>query len=420
MKELHVALIGGPQYDGLLELLPAFERRTGYRLHIDVKLPHVELNARMAQDLGTENGRYDLISTHTKYCPAQAEHLRPLDDPSTPLRAGPSALPSVTGQVLVSADELADFVPRVLELCRVDGKLMQVPRNLDARLLFYRADLIGAPQTWDEAAAQMVQHKREGFYGFAFPGRHSGLFGTFYELLGMAGGDLFDADPSAGPRPEPAEGSGRGLRPTFNSEAGEWALAFLHRLHRTDRATPPDLTENWYYDEVSERFRKGDVLMIGDWPGFYGLYQKRETCAVFDQFDVAVYPAGPAGLRRSYAGGHSFAIPKAARDPEGGLVLAKYLTSPEVQFHEASVGGHTPVRVSVFEKVKAMQSGRDARRMAALEETINHYAMIPPKFARYPLVEDILWTGVQSAMTGERTPKEALALMEKQVEEVLI
>ena len=163
--------------------------------------------------------------------------------------------------------------------------------------------------------------------------------------------------------------------------------------------------------------------MIGEWPGYYGLYQKRETCAVFDQFDVAVYPAGPAGVRKSYAGGHSFAIPKAARDPEGGLVLAKYLTSPEVQWFEASVSGHTPVRKSVFEKMKTTHSGpgaeRDAKRMAALEETITHYAMIPPKFAKYPFIEDILWSGVQEAMTGKSTPKEVLLRMEKKVWEVL-
>jgi multiple sugar transport system substrate-binding protein len=392
MKELHLALISGPQYDGLLELLPAFEKQTGYHLHVDVRLPHVELNERMAKDLGTENGHYDLISTHTKYCPSQAEHLLSLEE-------------------LVNADELSDFVPRVLELCRFTNgadqtheKLMQLPRNFDARILFYRSDLISAPQTWDEAADQMVKHKRDGFYGFAFPGRHSGLFGTFYELLGMAGGDLFDAE----------------LNPIFNSEAGEWSLNYLHRLHSVDRVTPPDLLENWYYDEISDRFRDGDVLMVGDFPGFYGLYQKRETCAVFDQFDVAVYPAGPAGIRKSYAGGHSFAIPKAARDPEGGLALAKYLTSPEVQWHEANVGGHTPVRQSIFEKIKSTQSGRDARRMEALEETIMHYAMVPPKFAKYPLIEDILWSGVQEAMTGTHTAKEALLLMEKKVREVLI
>ena len=385
MKELHLALIGGPQYDGLLKCLPKFEEQTGYRLHVEVRLPHVELNERMVKDLGTEDGQYDLISTHTKYSPSQADHLLPLDE-------------------LVTADELNDFVPRVLDLCRIAGKLMQLPRNLDARLLFYRADLISAPQTWDEALAQMVKLKQENFYGFAFPGRHSGLFGTFYEMLGMAGGDLFDED----------------LKPIFSSDAGEWALDFLYRLHTVEQVTPPDLIDNWYYDEISDRFRHGDVLMIGEWPGFYGLYQKSNTCRVFDQFDVAVYPAGPAGLRRSYAGGHSLAIPKAARDPEAGLALAKYLTSPEVQWYEASTAGHTPVRQSVFENMKATLSGeRDAKRMAALEETIAHYAMIPPKFAKYPFIEDILWTGVQEAITGKQSPKESLRLMERKVEEVL-
>lgn len=55
MRELHVASIGGPQYDRLLELLGPFEQQTGYRVVVDVRLPHVELNARMAADLGTED-----------------------------------------------------------------------------------------------------------------------------------------------------------------------------------------------------------------------------------------------------------------------------------------------------------------------------------------------------------------------------
>jgi len=282
---------------------------------------------------------------------------------------------------------------------------MQLPRNFDARLLFFRADLISAPATWEDAAAQMVARRRPELHGFAFPGRQSGLFGTFYELLGSAGGDLFDAD----------------LRPIFNSDAGKWALAFLHRLHTVDRLTPPDLLDRWYYDDVSEGFRRGKVLMIGDWPGFYGLYQHAETCAVIDRFDVAPYPSGPAGLRRAYAGCHSFAIPKAARDLDGALDLLRYLVNEEVQSFEATTSGHTPVRRSMFERVKrTLPSGsRDARRMEALEETVTHYAMIPPKFARYPLVEDVLWVGVQRALTGISTPREALTMMEQQVREVL-
>src|SRR5437867_10291488 len=112
MRELHVALISGPQYDRLAQLLPAFERRHGYRVIVEVQLPHVELNARMAADLGTPNGRYDLISTHTKYAPSQAPHLRPLDD-------------------LITPEEQQDFFPRVMELCRLNGVVMQLPRNFD-------------------------------------------------------------------------------------------------------------------------------------------------------------------------------------------------------------------------------------------------------------------------------------------------
>ena len=161
--------------------------------------------------------------------------------------------------------------------------------------------------------------------------------------------------------------------------------------------------------------------MVGDWPGFYGLYKDPQTCAVIEQFDTAVYPAGPAGVRKSYAGCHSFAIPKAAPDVQGALLLLRYLISPEVQYVEASRSGHTPVRRTVFDRVKGElpEGSRDARRMAALERTIEHYAMIPPKFARYPMVEDILWSGVQQAITGAVTPQAALQAMERQVEEAL-
>ncbi len=58
--------------------------------------------------------------------------------------------------------------------------------------------------------------------------------------------------------------------------------------------------------------------------------------------------------------------------------------------------------------------------MAALEEAITHYVRIPPKFSKYPLIEDILWSGIQEAMTGKYTAKESLILMEKKVREVLL
>lgn len=119
--------------------------------------------------------------------------------------------------------ELNEFIPAVLEMSRVDGWLLSLPRNIDVRLLYYRCDLfedsseranfqqatgreLRVPETWEELAqiAKFFTRPPE-LYGFAFPGRDSGLFGTFFELVAMAGGKLFQPDL----RPEFVDPAGR-------------------------------------------------------------------------------------------------------------------------------------------------------------------------------------------------------------------
>src|SRR5213078_4061772 len=144
-----------------------------------------------------------------------------------------------------------DFLPQPLALAQINGALLQIPRNLDVRLLYYRRDLIDhAPRTWDELVETAAAVTTPGIYGFLFPGRDSGLFGTFYELLVSAGGQLFDAD----------------LRPAFDDAAGVWAADRLAELHHRRGLTPRELPA-WHYDEVSASFRRGEAAMVCDWPG---------------------------------------------------------------------------------------------------------------------------------------------------------
>ena len=147
-KQLDVAFIGGPQYDALYSRLPQFEQETGFTVNVCVQLPHPELNAHIDAVYTAGSARYDVISTHVKYAPAQQAWLLPLD-------------------TYFSDAELADFSPALLKHARVNGVLLQVPRNVDARILFYRRDLLTdpaeqarfqrqygrplrVPQTWDE------------------------------------------------------------------------------------------------------------------------------------------------------------------------------------------------------------------------------------------------------------------------------
>ena len=147
-RTVRALLVGGPMYDGLYERIPDFERKTGLRVEVLGRLPHPALNASIKVVFGAAFADIDLLSTHTKYAPSQAQWLSPIDD-------------------LVPAEDVADLLPRPAELSRIDGRLLQYPRNLDCRLLYYRRDLfddpalggefertrrrpLRVPETWDE------------------------------------------------------------------------------------------------------------------------------------------------------------------------------------------------------------------------------------------------------------------------------
>ncbi len=389
-KTVRALLVGGPMYDGLYERIPSFERETGQKVEVVARLPHPELNARVRRDFGgAGSADLDLLSTHTKYAPSQAQWLSPIDD-------------------VVAAADMADLLPRSAELARIDGRLLQLPRNLDCQLLYYRRDLFEddglrrdfertqkrpllPPDTWDELVELAIFLARPGVHGFLFPGRESGLFGKFYELLVAAGGELFDAS----------------LRPAFDSPAGYYAADRLAELHHRRKTTPEELP-HWHYDEVSAAYRRGEAAMVGDWPGSDYLYASAGHSTVAESTGLARLPGGFGGRRAAYAGCHSFAIPRGARNREGAAQLLRFLTSTESQLDEARRGA-LPVRRSAFDAMRA-EAGADARqsrRLQLLAET-SEDLIIPPRFAAYPECEEAIWRGVQKAMTGALPPKQAV------------
>jgi multiple sugar transport system substrate-binding protein len=372
-------------YDPLYERIPAFERESGLAVEVVVQAPHPELNAWVDRAFTAGDPDIDLLSTHTKYAPSQAQWLAPLDEAS-------------------EAEHIADLHPKPLELSRINGQLLQLPRNIDVRLLHYRRDLLetapvddaGPPKTWTELADRAAELTSSAVYGFVFPGRDSGLFGTFYELLVGAGGELFESGDSAGE-----------LRAAFDSPEGVWAASYLADLHLTRRVTPRELP-SWHYDEISAAFRAGKAAMVCDWPGSYHLYRESATCACTDSIGLAPLPAGPAGVSAAYGGCHSFAISSRAHNAAGGLSLLRYLTSFEAQIGEARLGS-IPCRLSAMEKARneAASHAVDAHRLGLLSDAVETM-IVPPRFSAYPRCEDAIWRAVQQAMTGERSPAEAV------------
>jgi hypothetical protein len=54
-----------------------------------------------------------------------------------------------------------------------------------------------------------------------------------------------------------------------------------------------------------------------------------------------------------------------------------------------------------------------------LEEVIAGHMLIPPKFARYPEVEEVLWRTVQRVMVNQLGVEEGLRLITEQIKQIV-
>jgi|GEM_PF-234895 len=419
---LRLALVGGPAYDPFNQRLFAIAADLGITIDIAATAPHQELNEIVAAAAAEGSLPFDLISTHIKYAPSQQHWLRPLDD-------------------LIDSSDLVTFMPATIELCRFEGALWQLPRNVDARLLHIRRDWfddeanryayaerfdreLRIPESWPEladiaaffssdsgAAGHRGPARRGGagagvpetqrpavsssaanIRGFAFPGRSSGLFGTFYELLVMEGGELLDAD----------------LEPVFDSPKGERALEYLRDLF-LNGSVPRDLP-NWHFDDVSAAFRDGMLAMVGDWPGYYGLHRDPAHSVAADSLAFARYPAGSTGKRKVYAGSHSFAITRDCRDVPAAFALLRAMTGFESQVFEAQLGAFPARQDALQVMLDAAPAGSlGAGRLDLLEQTVREDMLTFPELATYPDIEDAVWPLLQAAITGTLSVPVALS-----------
>ena len=357
-----VALVAGPMYDRLYSVFDA----AGINVEIVVHEDHPTLNRRVAEMLRAGE-RLDLISTHAKYTPSQSPWLRPLDE-------------------LVDPAALAALAPRAVDLGRFAGQLWCVPRNIDVRVMWVRADRVASPpDAWTDLDASEIV--------FGFPGRGSGLFGTFFELVAGSGGGLFDTD----------------HRPAMNTPDAVRAIEQLVRLG--DRA-PADLP-SWHYDDVDRALLDGRVDAAAAWPGAWGAISRSE---IADRLAPHLYPAGP-DRRVSYSGCHGWAIPHTAADVDGALSLLHLLIGHDAQALDAS-GGTICAHDAALAAVVPVDDA-DRARLEITRQTVAEAMITYPPLAEFPAIEDAGWSAIHDALEHRSSPAEAAARIQTAAETVL-
>lgn len=356
---LRIALVGGPMYDHLYSIFDEYD------VEVIVHDDHPTLNRKVAEML-TAGERIDLLSTHSKYAPSQASWLHPLDS-------------------LISESSINSLSPLAINLCRYQGQLQTVPRLIDVRIMWLRSDRVAStPTTWDDLIKSPVQ--------FGFPGKESGLFGTFYEMIVGADGRIFDDEE----------------RPCFNSDESIQAIETLIALaQKTDSDLP-----NWHYDQVDAALLNGTTDASGAWPGAWSSIHSSEFAQVLRPHRY------PSGAKRwvSYAGCHAWGIPTTCGDIDGATALLHRLMSAEVHGLDSS-GGNICANVEALSQVSPVND-IDQQRLAITRETINEAMITYPSHVRFPEVEDAGWMLINETLRGLRSPQDAVQTLQTVAERV--
>jgi multiple sugar transport system substrate-binding protein len=113
-----------------------------------------------------------------------------------------------------------------------------------------------------------------------------------------------------------------------------------------------------------------------------------------------------------------FALTRRGADNPDAMKLLLHLTAPDQQLLEAR-NGCVPVRRSVMRQMQSEADAANRARLAMLEEVIAQHILVPPKFAAYPEVEDVLWRTVQRVMIGQLKVDEGLHLIREQIKQIV-
>lgn len=308
----------------------------------------------------------------------------------------------------VSEEELKDFLPGTIQACTYEGRLYALPSFTDAGLLYYRKDLLEkygykVPETWDELVkiAKDISEK-EGIYGFVFQGaQYEGLVCDAVEYIAGNGGAIIDENGKI----------------TVNSPKVIEALQFMHDMIYKYKIAPESVL-SFMEEDARTTFQQGKAVFMRNWP-----YCNSPTnlnspqSAVRGKFGMAPMPRGPRGKSGAATlGGWNIFINNFAskEEKEAAIKFAKFLTSETAQVIRAIIGGNSPTRISVYSNPAALKANPSLKDYYPI--MIN--AVPRPVTPWYAEITDVMQEEFHAALTGEKTPAEAVKDLEKKIKEI--
>jgi multiple sugar transport system substrate-binding protein len=303
---------------------------------------------------------------------------------------------------------LSQFLKPAVQTAEYQGRLYAVPDYSNADLLYYRKDLLAQagikqpPATWAQLEQQaQTLAKKDSINGYAGTfAPYEGLTVNFASAVQSEGGSILSPD---------------GTKVTVDSPQALDALQFLVNGFSTGWIPRQALS----FEEVSSQdaFEAGQYLFLDNWPDVYSVLSAESPGnKVYGKFGVAALPGPDANHQGSSSlGGANLAISAFSQHQRTALDFIKYMTSADAERQMLVKGGFPPVLTSLYTN-KALDS--QFPYLPTLEQAIET-ARPRPAITNYDQASYVISSAVYQALTRQRTPQSALALMDSELTQII-
>jgi multiple sugar transport system substrate-binding protein len=288
--------------------------------------------------------------------------------------------------------DLTGLYQNLIDAGTYKGKVYGIAPGINGMALFYNKDMFTAaglkpPTTWAEITADAKALTKDGVYGMAFsaPATEEGSW-QFEPWLWGAGGDLSKLD----------------------SPAAVKALQFWTDLVTSGSASKSVV--QWTQGDVNDQFLAGKAAMQQN--GVWNLSALEKSKI---NFGIVPIPKPDGGAAPGPMGGEVLTIPvnsDAAASAAAGKVVNCLLSDKEMA-EWATLQAYIPARQTVAAQAAAADTNMQAFVDAAAAERsrTGPPANLGPNYSK---VSQPLWTALQAALSGAKSPQDALTAAQQQ------
>ncbi len=313
--------------------------------------------------------------------------------------ASKGALLDIEPHIKQSPDfNLADFDPRLVELCRYQGKLYSLPRYTSVYALFYNKDLFDqagvkhpdqqSPWDWDayvKTAKQLTRDTNKDGKTETWGCVIDFWEARMYPWLWENGADVFNADRT---------------KCILDSPEAIEATKFVRDLRYAYKVTPA--TDTNERNQALDLFTQGNIgmYMTGPWD-----VQTLSKAAQEKGLKWAVAPLPSRKRRATMLGTENYAICSQTKHPDEAWKLFAFLLSPRAQESMAQTMEKMPSRTSVIKGAYVSAAVGYDRRVFA--DALS-YAVQPPNIPDWSQVRPLFQDELDNIWVGKKTPEQGM------------